>query len=96
MRGEKKEKTHHKKAAKKHLFSSSSSFFLLCLSAFSFHIQHSKNMKSSSPSTQAPVRVEKHFAVASAGEVTSFHLLKERFQMEVQIGSRNNLSLCPV
>lgn len=35
-------------------------------------------------------------AAAPAGEAASFHLLKERFQMGVQIGSRNNQSLCPV
>lgn len=58
----KKKKQHNaKKAAKKALFFFSFFFFfLLGLSAFPFHIQHSKNMKCISASTQAPVRVENH------------------------------------
>lgn len=61
--GEKKKRknnTTQKKQLKKHFSFFFFFFFLLGLSAFPFHIQHSKNMKSSSASTQAPVRVENH------------------------------------
>lgn len=56
-----KNNTTQKKQLKKQFsFFPSFFFFLLGLSAFPFHIQHSKNMKCISASTQAPVRVENH------------------------------------
>lgn len=95
----KKKKQHNaKKAAKKALFFFPSFFFscwvfLLSLSTFSIAITWRVVLP---PHRHLSVWRTTYSAAAPAGEAASFHLLKERFQMGVQIGSRNNQSLCPV
>lgn len=67
---------------------------LMGLSAFSFHIQHSKNMMSFLPPYKhLPMQRTTYFAPAPAGEVASFHLLKERFQRDIQIQAAETICL---